>query len=516
MSAANVSPTQVPEQYTKLASLCRDMSSMTEVLGLLSWDEQVMMPTGAAESRGRQKAVLAALLHDKVTSVEFLTAIMAAREHEQSLDEYQRAVVRDAHREYRKNVGVPADLERQIAQHEVLSSQAWGTARRDDDFAAFAPSFKQMLHLAREKAVAIDPSAGAYDTMIDTFERGLSAARLQQIFSGIAEPLRNILHRTLEAKRTCDREVHASLRGGSDWNIADQEALCTEICTALGFDFRKGRIDESTHPFTGGAGSSDVRITTRYSTEIPFEGIMGTVHEVGHAMYEQALNDAYEGLPVRKPLSMGVHESQSLFWERMVAQNKGFWEAMLPKIHAHLPHTRNVSADDLFFAVNQVNRSLIRVDADELTYPFHIMLRFDLEQELMEGRLKIDDLPAAWNAGMRELLDIDVPSDRLGCLQDVHWSYGAFGYFPSYSLGAMMAAQLFHHLKTVALPDVEDRISRGEFDGIREWLNREIHQRGSVYPSLDELLKQVTGEPLNPKYFLDYLDKKYSTVYASQ
>lgn len=256
-----------------------------------------------------------------------------------------------------------------------------------------------------------------------------------------------------------------------------------------------------------------MRITTRYSKELPFEGIMGTVHEVGHAMYEQGRNAKHAGLPVSEALSMGVHESQSLFWERMVGQNVNFWKAMLPKMHERLPHTKDVTAEDMFFAINQVNLGLIRVDADELTYPFHIMLRFELERKLATEGLSLEDLPQAWRDGMKKLLGVEVPTDRDGCLQDVHWPSGAIGYFPSYTLGAMMAAQVFRHLKKVVMPDLEDKIARGEFDEMRGWLRREIHEVGSLYPSLDELLEKATGEPLNPNYFLEYLDEKYNVVY---
>lgn len=269
------------------------------------------------------------------------------------------------------------------------------------------------------------------------------------------------------------------------------------------------------HPFTGGAGPRDVRITTRYSTEVPFEGIMGTVHEAGHAMYEQGRSNEYDGLPVSEALSMGAHESQSLFWEWMIGLNLGFWKQILPLLHERLPHTSNVTAEDLFFAVNQVHPGLIRVDADELTYPFHIILRFNLERKLVSGELDVADIPKAWKEGMKHYLGVDVPSDREGCLQDIHWPSGAFGYFPSYSLGAMTAVQLFRHLKNEAMHDIEERITKGEFNVIRDWLRKEIHQVGSLYPSLDELLTKVTGEPLNPNYFVEYLDKKYSAVYAN-
>lgn len=498
--------------YETLTSLCKDISDLSAVSGILTWDEQVMMPTGAAASRGAQKAALAAVIHAKSTSAELGDAIAAAKKVS-DLGVYEAANVRDADRSYQKAVRVPAELERNIAQHEVACVQAWVAARKTDDFAAFAPSLEKMLALVKEKAAAVGDGE-LYDTMIDVFERGMTAERLTQIFGGIAAPLKQLLEKVLEMKDQCAREVHPALRGGEEWDVAKQAELSRDICKVLGFDLHHGRIDVSVHPFTGGAGRSDVRITTRYSQEKPFEGIMGTVHETGHAMYEQGRNAEHDGMPVSDALSMGLHESQSLFWERMVGQNVGFWEAVLPTIHEKMPHTKDVTADDLFFAINQVNRGLIRVDADELTYPFHIILRFELEKKLLNGTLAVADLPQAWNEGVKEHLGIDVPSDSEGCLQDIHWPSGAFGYFPSYSLGAMTAAQLFRYLKTSVMPDIDERIRSGKFEEVRGWLNKEIHQLGSLYPSLDELLEKVTGEPLNPQYFLEYLEGKYSNLYA--
>lgn len=271
--------------------------------------------------------------------------------------------------------------------------------------------------------------------------------------------------------------------------------------------------DVSVHPFTGGAGPGDVRITTRYSTKSPFEGIMGTIHETGHALYEQGRNERFLGLPVSEALSMGVHESQSLFWERMIGQTQEFWDAMLPKLHSKLPHTQTVSGADIFQAINRVSASLIRVDADEVTYPMHIMVRFEIERGLFDGSIKVEEVPKVWAQKFQDLLGIEIPDDSQGCLQDIHWPSGAFGYFPSYTLGAMMAAQLFAHLDSTAMPDIRARIRKGDFQSIKSWLNENIHAKGSLHTSLDDLLKNVTGEPLNPKYFLLYLQNKYRQRY---
>lgn len=504
----------VPPSYDALKDMYKEISSLSEIMGLLSWDEHVMMPDGAASARGNQKAILTSTIHSKATSKELKSAIESAKKDEATLDEYQRAVIRDVDREYQRAVRVPATLEKEIAKHESECVQTWVTARKTDDFKSFAPSLEKMIQLCKAKALAIEPEKDVFDTRIDMFERGMSSERLKSIFDYIEIPLKKILDRTLEAKANCTRKVHPALLGGEDWDIDAQKELSNDICKMLGFDLNTGRVDVSVHPFTGGAGPKDVRITTRYSKELPFEGIMGTVHETGHAMYEQGRNEKYANLPVSEALSMGVHESQSLFWERMVAQSEGFWEAVLQKVHERFPHTLQVTANDLFFAINQVSPGLIRVDADELTYPFHIMLRFDLERRLLSGECSISDLPSEWKTAMKDYLKVEVPNDSKGCLQDVHWPTGAIGYFPSYSLGAMMAAQLFQFMKTRVFVDIDERIAKADFQSIRQWLNENIHQKGSLHPSLDELLINVTGEPLNPDYFIQYLDEKYKRVYA--
>lgn len=240
---------------------------------------------------------------------------------------------------------------------------------------------------------------------------------------------------------------------------------------------------------------------------------MGTVHETGHALYEQGRNKEFDGLPVNEALSMGVHESQSLFWERMIGQSEAFWDYIVPLVHERLPHTKAASAHDFFVAVNQVSLSLIRVEADEITYPFHIILRFEIEKGLMDGSIDVSDLPTIWREKFKEYIGIEVPSDTKGSLQDIHWPSGAIGYFPSYTLGAMMAAQLFAFIERQVMPDINDKIRAGEFDAIKKWLNTNIHEKGSLYTSLDDLLCNVTGEPLKPSYFLRYLESKYAKLY---
>lgn len=339
------------------------------------------------------------------------------------------------------------------------------------------------------------------------------AERLNEVFGAVKTELVPLIKAIQESRVNREYRVPAALQGGENWSVEAQKAICREFAEAIGFDFSKGRFDVSVHPFTGGSHPTDVRITTRYSAENWQEGVGGTVHEVGHALYEQGRSEEYVDLPVSRSLSMGVHESQSLFWERMIHQSREFWEWATPLMHKHFPHTRGCTPDDFYRAVNRVEPGLIRVDADEVTYPMHIILRFELESGIMSNRIALDDLPRLWNQKMKSSLNVDVPNNAKGVLQDVHWAVGAVGYFPSYTLGAIIAAQLFQRLEQ-EMPDVRDKIRRGDFKPIREWLQRKIHTVGSLYPSPDELLVHATGRPMDPSIFVNYLKTKYAALYG--
>jgi carboxypeptidase Taq len=519
-SAAAAAEPNAADAYAALCELLREASALRAADGVLGWDEQVMLPPGAADARGRQKAALAGVVHEKATAPALADAIADCERlaADASLEggPFEAAVVRDARRDYTHAARVTKELSQKVAAAATAGVAAWTRAREASDWQAFAPYMKDGLRLAREYAAeSRGPDVDPYSASIDMYERGMDAARLQVIFDEVVPPLKDLLHKVSAAQQKHAPPVHQALQGGEHWDVTLQAALCKKLSERLGFDFEHGRIDVSVHPFTGGAGPEDTRITTRYSTTTPFEGIMGTVHEVGHALYEQGRNAEHRDLPVSEPLSMGAHESQSLFWERMIAQSEPFWEAVLPLVHEMLPFTSSATAADFAYAVNVVNtKGLIRVDADELSYPFHIIMRFEIERGLFDGSINVDELPTVWAAKMKQYFDVEVPSDKLGCLQDVHWPSLSYGYFPSYTLGAMTAAQLFSYLDRKALPGMAERIRKGEFSEIKTWLNEHFHCKGSLYPSLDELLEAVTGEKLNPAYFIEYLRKKYGAIYS--
>ena len=507
--------------YDALTVRLRKLADLDAVEATLQWDELVMMPDGAAEARGRQKAALAELKHGEATSAAMGDAIAAAETSGAGEGcAWRAANIRDARRDYDDAVRVPASLKAREAELGAKGYAAWHKAREANDFASFAPVLEELVALRKAFADACaDEGVQTYDYLLDQFERGMTSERLTEIFGELRRELAPVIKTVLEAPPL---EQHPIFADGADavpgaFPEAAQERFCRAVALKMGFKFDTGRFDTSVHPFTGGSGPFDVRITTRYDETNFMDAAMGVIHEVGHALYEQGLNEDQDGLPVARALSMGIHESQSLFWERYVGQSRGFWEAVLPIFHENFPaaSAAGVTADDLYRFVNKAKAGHIRVDADELTYSMHVVLRFELEQALFDGTLAVDDLPRAWNAKMTELLGTTPETDANGVLQDVHWSDGSFGYFPSYTLGAMYAAQ-FHQAAREELGEnvFDDAIKSGDFSLARNWLREKVHAVGSVFPSADELCVAVTGSRLDPSVYVAFLEKKYKTLYG--
>lgn len=503
--------------YTRLKSKLKEIECLNGVRGLVSWDEMVLMKSGSSNARNQQKSALAAVIYDKETSSELEELLNSMKNHQDKDDNtvnvFDQAVVREARRDFTLSKLKKKEQAMREAELEGEGYQAWVEARTNNDYKKFQPVLQEILDLRKEIAKATRPHLSLYDGNIDIFERGMKSERLDKIFSLAKVQLIPLLEKVSKSETKSKYITPEALKGGDLWRVEEQTKLCQLVADKLGFDFGKGRLDVSVHPFTGGSHPTDVRITTRYSANNWLQGVAGTVHEVGHALYEQGRNPDYDNLPVSRALSMGVHESQSLFWERMVFQSQEFWEWFTPHMHQHFPHTKSVSADQFNEYVNQVHAGFIRVEADELTYPLHIILRFELEKGMFDGSISVADIPRVWNAKMKESLGLSVTEDSQGCLQDVHWSGGAMGYFPSYTLGAMIAAQLFEHIETTSIPDLRYQIRNGEFKKLREWLRLNIHQVGSLYESPDELLQAVTGKPLDPEIYIRYLEKKYSKLY---
>lgn len=554
-TAAATTTTTVAEDYAAAAAKLRDISRLGEISGILGWDELTFQPPGAAAARAAQKETLEGIAHDKQTdpALGILLERLAAAAAEGSdlgapdpeTADVRRAVVRLAVDDYRREVRVPKALAQKMAKLESEGYHAWAKARSDKDWAAFAPYLKQWLDALKEKAAAIDASADPYTVLLHSFDRGSTRARLDQIFGELKEGLVPLL-KDLRAARAALLEKKAngetlppmlasaadaswllstpdSNTGKGGYDLKAQEELCRELVLDMGFDMEHGRIDTSVHPFTGGAGPTDVRLTTRFKAEDAVDALSGAIHEAGHGLYEQGRNVGaeWDGLPVGRDAGMSCHESQSLLWERMVALTPEYSRYLLPKLAKSFPDSafaaaakESDGAERLYAALNALKLpSHVRVEADEVHYPLHVLLRFELEKDMIDGKLSVDDVPAAWNAKCEEYLGEAPPHDGLGALQDVHWSGGAIGYFGSYTLGAMMAVQFFDAAEK-EIPDLRGQISRGEFKTLRQWLKDKIHSRGSFYPSADALLEAVTGKPLDVKIFLKYLSDKYRPLYG--
>lgn len=416
---------------------------------------------------------------------------------------------------YQKRVCIPSELAARKAQLEASANHAWVKARENNDFASFAPSLKDCFDTAAEianlqRGEEKKETTSLYSQMLDEFETGMSADRIDELFGEVQSALVPFIAKIRDSP---NKPSLAPLSG--KFNVDEQKKVCQTIVNSIGFDESHGRIDVSVHPFTMSLSGADVRITSRFSDKEWYQGLMGTIHEGGHAMYEQNLQDS--DLSLDSALSMGVHESQSLFWERHIGKSKEFYKWARPILMEAFDKDGNefsYSAEELYAAVNAVDfNNLIRVEADELTYPLHVILRYNIERDVIAGNLDVNDIPARWNNDMKNFLDIDVPDDTRGCLQDIHWSFLAIGYFPTYLLGAMMAAQLAHYCKQ-DLPDMESMVENGEFTEIRKWLTSKVHVHGKRYKSLDELLMAEVGEPLNSRYFIDNLTEKYSELYT--
>ncbi|MGC4031815.1 MAG: carboxypeptidase M32 [Tepidisphaeraceae bacterium] len=476
-------------RYSDLAARLHEISTLGSIGAVLGWDEQVMMPPGATAFRAEQSALLAKLGHEKLTdptTAEILTDVEQAE-----LDADQKVVVARFRRDFDRATKLPTELVTEMSRTTVLSQSAWADARAKQDFAAFAPWLEKVVNLKRQEAACYGSASGdPYDALLEGYEPGETVASLRPLFADLVPQLVTLLNRVRESKKAAP--MHAVER---PLPVDAQQRFTNAIAAAIGFDTNAGRLDTSVHPFCTGIAPGDTRITTRYS-ETDFVGaLLGTLHECGHAMYEQGLPKAtLFGTALAEATSLGIHESQSRLWENQVGRGEAFWKRFWPTLNdAFGESLRGVTPDEWLFAINGIAPSYIRTESDELTYNLHIALRFDLEHRLINGDLAITDLPAAWNERFKADFGLTVPNDSLGCMQDVHWSAGLLGYFPTYTLGNLYAAA-FYEAVSAARPNLQDEFARGDFTGLLGWLRENIHQHGRRYPAR-ELCQRVTGKP---------------------
>lgn len=493
------------EAYSRLDSLLKHRHLIGSIHQLMGWDELVNLPSGSAKFRAEQMAAMARVTHAAHSDPAIGEALTALEADLESLDEDQRAVVREARRDFDRVTKLPEEFVEEKARHSSEAYHAWHKARAEQDFASYAPFIEKHLELAKREAEYQGWGDRAYDYAIDLHDPGFTAAKINELFAELKEGLVPLV----QAIDAATADQPPSVFKG--FPVDQQREFLKEVTAKLGFDYEHGRIDVSVHPFCSGSGE-DIRMTTRFQEDEPMDSLYSSIHETGHGMYEQGLRSEHHHTALGSHVSMAVHESQSRMWENQVGRSRSFWKFFEGRYRECFPaQLAGVTSEQLYREVNAVRPTLIRVDSDEIHYNLHIILRFEIEQALFKGELAVADLPAAWNDKCESLLGIRPSHDSEGVLQDVHWSGGSFGYFPSYCLGNMIAAQLCETAHE-ALPNVEEDFAQGDFSRLLNWTRQEVHHHGSKYPTL-ELVELVTGKELSPQALLAYLKDRYGPLY---
>lgn len=493
------------EQFKQIIAEVTDLGRAEALLG---WDQQVNMPKGGAEDRGNILETIAGISHKKFTSSETGELLEDLKLYAETLDPKSDdacLIKRMAH-DYEKRTKVPSKWVEEFAKVTTISQGVWEEAKSENKFTLFQPHLEKVMELRREYADFFKPYDHVYDPLLDDFEPGLKTREVQDIF-GKLRPQQVELLKAIAAKPMIDDSfLHISYADQGQWDFG------VDVITRFGYDWNRGRQDKSVHPFTTGFGIGDIRITTRFDPDRAASALFSTMHEAGHAMYEQGVSETLRRTPLANGASMAVHESQSRMWENLVGRSKVFWKFFYPRLVKIFPQQLgNVSMENFYKGINKVEPSLIRVEADEATYNLHVMLRLELEIALLEGTLKVKDLPEAWNTRMKEYLGVVPPNDREGVLQDVHWSGGMIGYFPTYALGNLVSAQLWEKINQ-DIPNLESQIEQGKFDELLGWLHTKIHCHGAKFEP-QTLVKEVTGSIITPEPYMRYLKSKYSEIY---
>jgi carboxypeptidase Taq len=495
--------------YTKLSQQLLEITHLNACLALLQWDQEILMPSKGVDPRAKLIASLSVLNHDKWLALNEKKALTGLVKWAKSHSSTKEAcVIRETHRTYERERKLPVAFVQELSALSSKAQHVWAEARAQSNFAHFLPSLKRLIDLKRKEAEYLGYKESPYDALLDGFEPGLTSSQLSTIFGELRDFLKPFL-RQLQAKT---KELPEKKMVQGTFPLEQQATFNRAVIQEIGFDFEAGRLDTSTHPFTTNFHPHDVRITTRYSEQNALYALGSTIHEMGHALYEQGLSAKEYGTPLGEALSLSIHESQSRFWENNIGKSRAFWQHFYPKLQKQFPKPfARLPLETFYRFINRVEPSFIRTESDEVSYNLHIILRYEIERGLIEGSLKAKDLSEIWNAKIKEYLGIKVPNDRLGVLQDVHWSIGAIGYFPTYALGNLYAAQFLQAIKR-DLPTLDNDLRTGSFSNILKWLRTNIHVHGKRY-SADALVRRVSGEPLQAKYFIQYLQEKYTDVY---
>lgn len=485
----------------ELKALDTEFLLFTEVAAVLNWDQEVLLPTDAVERRSEQLSLLSKLAHAKITDPRIGAVLDELTCHSDELSEKDADYARCMRRQYDVNSKLPSSLVGELTQVSGVAQAVWTQARKNNDFASFAPYLEKIIELLRQKALFLNPHEKPYNVLLDLYEPGVTMSVLDTLFVQTEKPLVQIVQNVMK-KQGKKPAFLTDL-----YSIDLQDAFARKVMYKMGYDTNRGRLDLSVHPFTTVLGNNDVRITTRYDENMLLSGLFSVIHETGHALYEQNIDSQLANTSLCMGVSMGIHESQSRMWENMFARSKPFWTYWYPELQKCFPvQLQHVPLDEWYRGVNYISPSHIRVDADELTYTLHIMLRYEIEKALIDGSLPVKEVQEVWNEQSQKLLGIKPETDSLGVLQDVHWAAGLFGYFPSYALGNYYAAQFVETMKKDI--QLDTALAGGHFNDILQWLTKNILSYGSrKFPA--ELIRNVSGAPLSVQPFLDYISAKY-------
>ena len=486
----------------------KDIHRIGSIQGHLGWDQETLMPVKGAKSRGEIMAWLAALAHERIIDPE-MGELLDRVEQRSDLDEAEQANTREFRKRYDKATKLSSNFVSTFAKARSEALVAWQGARSNSDFSAFLPHLETLVALTREKIEAYGYEGTPYDALLDEYESGMTVEDYDPLFAGLKQRLVPLLHRIMEAKKT---NPDPTLPEGMAFPVESQEQFCIKVSERMGFDFAAGRMDASTHPFSAGIWPGDTRFTTRYDEFDPFSCLYAVMHETGHALYEQGLDENHQYTPRGDAVSLGVHESQSRLWENQIGRTPEFWDVAMPWFKESFPDAPSWDSTTLNRIANCVEPGFIRVEADEVTYNLHVMLRYEIEKKIFNEDFPLNQLPELWNSMITEWFGITVPNDTLGCLQDIHWSMAAFGYFPTYTLGNLYAAQLLEAMDS-DIGSINQHISSGDWSEMLEWLRNRIHKRGSALLPV-ALIEEATGAPPSSEAFLRYVEEKYGAIYS--
>ncbi len=493
-------------RLNQLRELLGEIADLNAAVAVLGWDQNTYMPPGGAEARSHQLATLSKIAHLKFTSPETGKLIEEIQKEGLDPESDDAALLRVVARDYEKATRVPPEFVAEFAQVTSRAHEAWVEAKGKSEFSIFRPHLEKIVELTRQYITFFPPADHPYDILLDNYEPGMKTAEVKEIFDQLRPRQVELIRAISERPQVEDSFLRLDYEKQKQWDFG------VEVITRFGYDWKRGRQDESPHPFTTSFSVNDVRITTRFLPNDGVSALFSTMHEAGHALYEQGIAPAFERTPLASGASLAIHESQSRMWENLVGRSLPFWEHFYPRFRELFPaQLGNVDLMTFYKGINKVQPSLIRVEADEATYNLHIMLRLEIEIALVEGNLQVKDLPEYWNTKMQEYLGLTPPNDAQGVLQDIHWSMGFIGYFSTYALGNLISVQLWEKIHQ-DIPDLEDQIRRGEFGALLSWLREKVHRYGRKYEP-QQLVQRITGSKITPEPYLRYLQQKFGAIY---